>query len=67
MISPPAFLGLTYNPFSKQGASTKDCFQSRDFKEMTGALGHLVKARGIGVHFLPGMARPSSSAPSRRA
>ena len=53
MISPPAFLGLTYNPFSKQGASTKDCFQSRDFKEMTGALGHLVKARGIGVFTSP--------------
>ena len=53
MISPPAFLGLTYNPFSKQGASTKDCFQSRDFKEMAGALGHLVKARGIGVFTSP--------------
>ena len=53
MISPHAFLGLAYNPFSKHGASIKDCFHSRDFDEMAGGLAHATKARGIAVFTAP--------------
>lgn len=53
MIAPSAFLGLTRNPFSKEGTYVKDSFHSRDFKEMTGGLSHLIKSRGIGVFTSP--------------
>ena len=49
MITPFAYLGLTCNPFSKEGTSVKNSFPSQDFKEMTGGLSHLIRARGIGV------------------
>ena len=53
MTSPQAFLGLTYNPFAKQGFPVKDCFHSHDFDEMTGGLSHVTKARGIAVFTSP--------------
>lgn len=52
-MTPFTFLGLTRNPFSKEGTSVKDSFHSRDFQEMTGALSHLIRSRGIGVFTSP--------------
>lgn len=53
-----SFYGLTFNPFDKQQLKEKDCFQSRDFKEMNVRLNHLKTIRGIGVFTaLPGMGK----------
>lgn len=53
-----SFYGLTFNPFDKQQLKEKDCFQSRDFKEMNLRLNHLKNIRGIGVFTaLPGMGK----------
>ena len=47
--TPYAWFGMTCNPFLKQYIPAVDCFQSRDFKEMTGALDQAKDARGIAV------------------
>ena len=52
------FYGLTFNPFDKQALSEKDCFESKDFKEMTARLNYLKDTRGIGVFTArPGMGK----------
>lgn len=53
MTTPTSFFGLTCNPFEKQGSVSGECFQSRDFQEMTGALGHAKNGRGIAVFTSP--------------
>lgn len=53
MTSAYSYFGLTCNPFTKQGSSTKDFFPSRDFNEMHGALSQATKARGIAVFTSP--------------
>lgn len=53
MTSITSFFALTCNPFTKQGTSTKDFFPSNDFKEMHGALGKAIDARGIAVFTSP--------------
>lgn len=52
MTSFLSFFGLSCNPFSK-GAPVKDCFKSRDFNEMYGALNYAKDARGIAVFTSP--------------
>lgn len=52
------YYGLAFNPFDKQCLSEKDCFESRDFKEMTSRLQYLKEVRGIGVFTArPGMGK----------
>jgi type II secretory pathway predicted ATPase ExeA len=53
MTSACSFFGLTTNPFTKAGNSTKEFFPSNDFKEMHGALGKVKDARGIAVFTSP--------------
>ena len=53
MMSVQSFFGLTCNPFTKQGVSTKDFFPSNDFKEMHGALNQAKDVRGIAVFTSP--------------
>ena len=48
-----SWLALTVNPFSRQTVSEKNCFESRDFKEMKGALDYVKDARGIAVFTSP--------------
>jgi type II secretory pathway predicted ATPase ExeA len=43
-----SFYGLSFNPFDKN-AKESDCFESRDFREMSSRLGHLTRTRGIGL------------------
>ena len=52
MTSFLAFFGLSCNPFAKS-APVKDCFKSRDFNEMYGALDYVKDARGIAVFTSP--------------
>lgn len=52
MTSFLSYFGLSFNPFSKS-APVKDFFQSRDFKEMYGALNYVRDARGIAVFTSP--------------
>ena len=50
------YYGLAFNPFDKQRVKEKDCFQSRDFKEMASRLSYVREVRGIGVFTAqPGM------------
>ena len=53
MITIQSFFGLTCNPFTKQGVSTKDYFPSNDFREMHGALDDAKDVRGIAVFTSP--------------
>lgn len=53
MTTIQSFFGLTCNPFTKQGVSTKDFFPSTDFREMHGALGQAKDVRGIAVFTSP--------------
>ena len=53
MLSTNAWFNLNYNPFMKRALSIDDCFQSRDFKEMYGALEYSKDARGIAVFTSP--------------
>jgi type II secretory pathway predicted ATPase ExeA len=46
------FYGMRENPFDKQFREDQ-CFQSKDFKEMTGRLSRLKDIRGIGVFTAP--------------
>ena len=49
---------LAYNPFDKQQLPEKDCFRSKDFREMTARLDHLKDARGSGLFTAsPGMGK----------
>lgn len=43
------YYSLQFNPFDKQQLAIKDCFVSRDFKEMRSRLDYLKDTRGIGV------------------
>ena len=43
------YYSLQFNPFDKQQLAIKDCFISRDFKEMRSRLDYLKDTRGIGV------------------
>ena len=47
-----AYYGLTFNPFHKT-ISEKDCFLSRDHKEMISRLNYLKDTRGIGLFTAP--------------
>lgn len=49
MKNPHAWFGLSHNPFLKHGIPEKDCFRSRDFNEMYGALDYVKDAHGIAV------------------
>ena len=40
---------LSFNPFDKQSLRDSDCFQSKDFKEMTARLSYTMNVRGIAV------------------
>lgn len=53
MNTPHAFFGLSHNPFSKHAILAKDCFRSRDFNEMYGALDYVKDAHGIAVFSSP--------------
>ena len=53
MNTPHAFFGLSHNPFSKHAIPAKDCFRSRDFNEMYGALDYVKDAHGIAVFSSP--------------
>jgi type II secretory pathway predicted ATPase ExeA len=53
MTSILSFFGLTCNPFTKKGVSTKDYFPSDDFREMHGALVQAKDVRGIAVFTSP--------------
>jgi type II secretory pathway predicted ATPase ExeA len=53
MTTIQSFFGLSRNPFTKQGVSTKDFFPSNDFREMHGALGKAKDVRGIAVFTSP--------------
>lgn len=46
------YYGLTFNPFDKT-ISEKDCFHSRDHKEMLSRLHYLKDTRGIGLFTAP--------------
>ena len=49
---------LSFNPFDKQQLPEKDCFRSRDFREMTSRLEYLKDTRGIGLFTAsPGMGK----------
>jgi type II secretory pathway predicted ATPase ExeA len=49
---------LAYNPFDKQQLPEKDCFRSKDFREMTARLDYLKDTRGIGLFTAsPGMGK----------
>lgn len=57
-MTPPAYYGLSFNPFDKQSVWEKDRFLSADLKEMTARLDYLKDSRGIGVFTAsPGMGR----------
>lgn len=47
------YYGLSINPFDKQTLKEKDCFLSKDHKEMTSRLNYLKEVRGIGVFTAP--------------
>lgn len=47
------YYGLSINPFDKQILKEKDCFLSKDHKEMTSRLNYLKDIRGIGVFTAP--------------
>lgn len=49
MMTPFSFFGFSFNPFSKEAVSSKNCFHSHDFEEMLGALNSVKEARGIAV------------------
>lgn len=52
------YYGITFNPFDKQCVKEKDCFQSKDFKEMEARLPYVKDVRGIGVFTAqPGMGK----------
>jgi general secretion pathway protein A len=52
------YYGLSLNPFDKQSLTEKDCFQSKDFHEMTTRLNYVKDIRGIGVFTArPGMGK----------
>lgn len=52
------YYGLTFNSFDKQCVKEKDCFQSKDFKEMEARLSYVKDVRGIGVFTArPGMGK----------
>ena len=53
MTTVQSFFGLSRNPFTKQGVSTKDFFLSNDFREMHGALAKAKDVRGIAVFTSP--------------
>lgn len=40
---------LAYNPFDKESYKKGSHFESEDFRQMTGRLGHLTNTRGIGL------------------
>lgn len=42
---------LAYNPFDKQQLPEKDCFRSKDFREMTSRLDYLKDTRGVSPCF----------------
>lgn len=44
------YYGLAFNPFDKQRVKEKDCFQSRDFKEMASRLSYVREVRDRCVH-----------------
>ena len=44
-----ALYSMAFNPFDKNRQSTRDRFESEDFRQMTARLGHLVSTRGIGL------------------
>lgn len=48
-----SFYGFSLNPFDKHFLSEKDCFASRDHKEMVSRLKYLSEIRGIGVFTAP--------------
>ena len=49
---------LAYNPFDKQQLPEKDCFRSKDFREMTSRLDYLKDTRGVGLFTAsPGMGK----------
>lgn len=48
-MTPSAYFGFSYNPFTKEGTPVKDCFHSHDFDEMYGALNTVKDSRGIAV------------------
>lgn len=57
-MTPFSYYGLSFNPFDKQSVQEKDCFVSKDFKEMTARLDYLKDSRGIGVFTAsPGMGK----------
>ena len=57
-MTPPAYYGLSFNPFDKQSVREKDRFLSADLKEMTARLDYLKDSRGIGVFTAsPGMGK----------
>lgn len=52
------YYGLTANPFDKHFNTSQNCFESNDFKQVTGRLNHLKDIRGIGVFTaFPGMGK----------
>ena len=53
MNTPTAHFALSFNPFDKQEAAKAECFHSHDYREMTGGLGAVTKARGVGLFTAP--------------
>lgn len=49
MTNPHAYFGLSRDPFAKHAIPAKDCYRSRDFKEMYAALNYVKDAHGIAV------------------
>jgi type II secretory pathway predicted ATPase ExeA len=53
-----AYYGLSTNPFQKQALSTKDFFESDDYRQMLSRLNYLKEIHGIGVFTAsPGMGK----------
>lgn len=53
-----SYYALAYNPFDKQQLPERDCFRSKDFREMTSRLDYLKDTRGIGLFTAsPGMGK----------
>ncbi len=53
MSTPTSHFALAFNPFDKQEAARADCFRSHDYLEMTGGLGAVTRARGVGLFTAP--------------
>lgn len=52
------YYGLIADPFDKHFNTSKNCFQSNDFRQVTSRLNHLKDIRGIGVFTaFPGMGK----------